>query len=610
MARVGRVLGRAVIALAIVAGLLWPVVWAWLQLQTTEEASDPVSIGTYDATYVVQPDGRLVATEQIRAEFPGGRHGIFRYWDVADPADPSVRYLPTIVSVTRDGRPEPYDLYWQSGYRFLVAKIGEPNTYLDFGTHTYVISYQIPGAVSPASTSATAPWVTTAGEDAGAPGSAFLWSVVASGWEMPIANADVTIQLPSPSGAVQCATDPWGTPGPCTVAGAGTQTFTVLASSLAPRTGMIVRAAMQPDAPPRGHLPWSVTWDPVLGRTPWVTVSLVLLAIAAGLAGFQMARSTREQEPGFPVQYEPPAGLGPVQVVYLDSEGSGPAPLVASLLHMADRGLVRLERPVEDTWRITDIATPQQWTTVDPVTWSVAQRLGLMGGATFSADGSESAGKVLKSADDAFGAELSTWSEHAGLMTRSPREQGLKALWFVLAAVSILFFALPGILSAVGLLAVVPTLIGLVPAAFVLAGATLTSRTVGQRHTPQGQMAWARAGGFRRLLSTPSSEERFDFSARTDAFIHFIPYAVALGVADKWADKYRTEMGTEPPIPIWYPMYVGHSMSGFYSGGDFDSFSKSVTASIGAYAAAQAASHGGGGGGGFGGGGGGGGGSW
>jgi uncharacterized membrane protein len=194
---------------------------------------------------------------------------------------------------------------------------------------------------------------------------------------------------------------------------------------------------------------------------------------------------------------------------------------------------------------------------------------------------------------------------------RSEREATLRAQWVAAAVLAVLMFALPAVLMWVGLsTALVPTLVGLVPAAFVVAAAGLTSQTVGQRHTAEGRLVWARAGGFRRLLSTPSSEERFDFSARTDAFVHFIPYAVAFGVADRWAQKYRTEMGTEPPIPMWYPMYAGHGMHGFYSGGDFDSFSRSVSASIGAYAAAQAASSSGGGGGGFGGGGGGGGGSW
>ncbi len=60
-------------------------------------------------------------------------------------------------------------------------------------------------------------------------------------------------------------------------------------------------------------------------------------------------------------------------------------------------------------------------------------------------------------------------------------------------------------------------------------------------------MVWSRAGGFQRLLSTPSAEDRFDFSARTDLFIAYVPYAVAFGVADRWAEKYRVSHPVRAP---------------------------------------------------------------
>ena len=114
------------------------------------------------------------------------------------------------------------------------------------------------------------------------------------------------------------------------------------------------------------------------------------------------------------------------------------------------------------------------------------------------------------------------------------------------------------------------------------------------------------------MLSTPSSEQRFDFAARKDLFISYLPFAVAFGCADAWAEKYRTEMREEPPVPLWYPVGMYHG-SLFGSGSGFDSFEQSLNSTIGAYESSQRSSSSGGGGfsGGFGGGGGGGGGgSW
>ncbi len=616
MTSVRRVVITAVALAATVVGLLWPVVVAWLERADDGSAGvDTTSITRSAAAYDVAADGTLSATEELTVDFPVSRHGIFRYWDVVDRADPGVRYIPTVTSVTRDGGLEPYQLSWDIGHRFLIARIGDPDRTLS-GTTTYRITYRIPGAISPGSTSDAASWATSTGSATATPGSAFLWSVVASGWDLAIDRADVVIRLPAPAEVVQCATDPWGSPGPCTVTGAGTAAVTASATDLPPRTGMIVRAAMQPVPPGRATLPWSTTWDPVLGRTPWVAAALLLLSVGAAVLGYLTARSTREDPPGFPVQYAPPAGLGPVQVAYLDTEDPGPNPLVASVLFMAERGLVRLERPTERTWHLVGIATEEQWRSVDTVTREIAQLLGLTssadGRATFDADGTEGAGRQLDAVNDAIRPAVVRWSEEAGLVQPSGRESSVRAMWIAAAVLAVLLFALPGVLLWAGLSdQLAPTLVGLPFAAFAIGAIGLSSPTVGQRRTAHGRMAWARAGGFRRLLSTPSSEERFDFAARQDAFIAFIPYAVALGVADTWAEKYRTEMGTDPPIPVWYPWYAGHAMAGFYSGGDLDSFGTSVQSSIAAYTAAQAASSsGGGGGGGFGGGGGGGGGSW
>ena len=41
----------------------------------------------------------------------------------------------------------------------------------------------------------------------------------------------------------------------------------------------------------------------------------------------------------------------------------------------------------------------------------------------------------------------------------------------------------------------------------------------------------------------PSSKQRFDFSGRKELYTAYIPWAVAFGCADEWAEKYRTEIG-------------------------------------------------------------------
>ena len=73
--------------------------------RTRPPADDPVVISNYKADFTVDADGTLDAVETITGEFPCGRHGIFRYWDVANQNSPRVRQKPEITSILLDGEP-------------------------------------------------------------------------------------------------------------------------------------------------------------------------------------------------------------------------------------------------------------------------------------------------------------------------------------------------------------------------------------------------------------------------------------------------------------------------------------------------------------------------
>ena len=82
------------ITLAVIAlGVLWP--WQF-QGGATDTAApyDPVVCDDYDVDIVVTDDGTMTAVETITADFPSGRHGLFRYWDVANANDPNIRQRP------------------------------------------------------------------------------------------------------------------------------------------------------------------------------------------------------------------------------------------------------------------------------------------------------------------------------------------------------------------------------------------------------------------------------------------------------------------------------------------------------------------------------------
>jgi len=135
------------------------------------------------------------ALETITAEFPDARHGLFRYWDIADPNSPRVRHTPDVTSILLDSQPASYQMLWEDGERFRVAKIGDADQYLNAGTHVYEIRYAIDGVLDPASTGADKTFAESTGA-AVTTGSVFYWNVIPPAWNNRIQRADISITLP------------------------------------------------------------------------------------------------------------------------------------------------------------------------------------------------------------------------------------------------------------------------------------------------------------------------------------------------------------------------------------------------------------------------------
>jgi len=574
-----RLVLRAVTALAMVGLLLVPVL---ASRGSTESSSgrDPVTITRYEAQYDVAADGTLRAVETIAVDVPEGRHGIFRYWDLADSADRGVRYRPRDVRIRLDGGPVPVLTTWEQGRRYRVAKIGDPDEYLAPGAHTYTIEYRIDGVLAP-------------NEDAGR--SELVWQVVPAGWSMPIRDADLRVSLPHPVDRFDCSV---GDGRPCSVEGGGTSTLRVTAADLLPNTPVVLRSAMAAPAPDRATLPWAVEWDRLLGSSePGLLVALLAAALA-GLGGYLLDRASRERNPGLPVMFEPPPGLGPVQTAYVVDERVPGNALSATLLHLAEQGHVELTERDGD-WTVTSRLDTPTWESLDPVARKVVSELGLRKrGARFAADGSVSSGESLSGLKTQLAPTVRDWGSSTGVLVPAAREWAWRVLWFVAAALAVILtlFAVTGTW-------VMPF------ATFAVGAVGVLMPGVGSRRTPQGRELWSRAGGFRRFLSTDAAQDRFDFSGREQLYTAYIPYAVAFGVADLWATKYAAATGSAAaPVPLWYG---GGTGGGSAVATDLGSFDRALASSISAYAATQSSSSSGGGGG-FsgGGGGGGGGGSW
>jgi uncharacterized membrane protein YgcG len=578
-----------VLWLALLVGvMLWPAVtYNW---STSPAAYEETTITSYDAAFTIDDDGDLHAVETLSVNFPGyGKHGIFRFFDEADPSQTNARRVPHDMSVTRDGSREPFEVLDEGNGRYTTLKIGSADVFIDAGLHEYVIEYSIDGVLEKGTEGTT---------------TQFYWNLVPGGWQQSIDSAHLTVRLPAEAQGVFCGRGVGQVSG-CTAEGEGTDTLTVDVESLAPRTPITVKVGLDMPTPERGTtVPWAARFDPVLGRSPTNLAIVLLLALLAGGFGWVQARKVREKTPPFPLQYAPPDGIGPAQATYLLTERTTKQDFIASVMEAAAKGAVTLDRPSDKSWTITDNQGPQGWAGLDSVTQRVARLAGGPGQSFTATPGSISAGRKLQSELSGFESATRSWAKESGNM----QSAGLGCLGGLLVVGGgILALAIAaGNIFDMGVIA-------LIPGALAAFAGPVLSKGANTRRTAQGRELWSKIGGFRRVLSTPSSQNRFDFSGRQELYTAYIPWAVAFDCADEWAAKFRAETGQEPPAPSYFPGYTG-AHTGNYTDQMVNSFSSTVDSAISSYQATQSSSSsGGGGGGGFsggGGGGGGGGGSW
>jgi hypothetical protein len=486
-----------------------------------------------------------------------------------------------------DGRDVPFELLSEDHGRYVDAKIGDANRTVPTGEHVYQISYRIDGVLE---------------EGTDGTETQLYWNLIGGGWRQDITEATLTVHLPVAAEGVQCAIGSGSTDG-CSITGDGTDTLVVHAADLAPNTPVTIKAGLDMATPPAGETrPWTARFDAILGPNLVVLAIILALSAGAGFLGYVLARRARETDPQFPLMYAPPEGVGPAQAAYLVTEQVDDEQYVATLMYAAEKGAIDLDRS-EGSWTITDKQGAAGWAGLDPVTSGVAHLLGGPGTSFTASPSDVEAGKRLKSEIESFESDTRSWASGAGLMTGS----GLGGIAGIVIGACLLAVLLNAFVNPFDL-----TFLALIPGAFGVFGATLAAPGSGTRRTRAGRDLWSRAGGFRRILSTPSAQDRFDFSGREELYTAYVPWAVAFGCADEWAGKFRTEMGTEPPVPSYFgPAYAG-AYAGSAASSMVSDFSSTVSSAISSYEATQKSSSSSGGGGfsGGGGGGGGGGGSW
>jgi uncharacterized membrane protein YgcG len=596
----------------------------------------------------VMKDGDLAVTETIRVEAEGRtiRHGIFRDFptDYRDAHGGRVRVGFTVLSVERDGHKEPYATEAIGGG--VRVRIGDANTLVPTGQHRYVIAYR---------TSRQIGFFPDYDE--------LYWNATGTGWSLPIDVVVAQIVLPEAVPFLHWAiyTGPQGGHGQdarVVQQSAGRIVFRTT-KPLQTFNGLTVAASWKKGVvtPPTGA--------ERTGR--WLRDNLVPLVAIVGLVPvlayylYAWLRVGRGPRAGTMVPlFEPPDGLSPAAVRYVSDMGFDDRTYTAGILDLAVHGRLRLRdlanhitqieavdggKPVDAAEEALRAALFAKGTTValeqsnhqtlssaraalekgldaaysakkfqTNLRWSliggglcVLLLLLIVGAASIAYAGAlhddAMAGILLPMVGAAIG---------AGMVAGAVMGAG-GSRWFLV------FFGLVfgGIFATVGTMVAASTIGRLaeystLAVAIVLAVVAVSAFTWMKAPTREGRALMDKIAGFRRYLGV-AEERRLEAlnppEKTPQLFERFLPYAIALGVENHWAERFAGVLAAAAAAgatsPVWYPNHVG----GFSNPTAFASqLGSGLTSTVSSASAAPGSSSGSGGGGSSGGGGGGGGG--
>lgn len=494
----------------------------------------------------------------------------------------------------------------------MTLKVGEQRRTVT-GLQRYTINYTVHGLADPHNA--------TSGLDE------VNWTVVGDGFTVPINNATVSLSLPAEPKQVACYV---AEREDCRTAQASGRTVTYNQVNLQPKSTMRVVAGMPVGSLVGAEPRLTERFDPVKAFLPTpvnaglagAVLVLGLLGLAgtvrrnardeayAGLTpgltptgGAPVAVQRAERRANVAVQFSPPAGTTPGEVGTLIDERADQRDVTATIFDLAVRGHIQVEQTKPDQWRFNRLQATDP-TPLLPHEETVLSHL-FSGGpqVTTTALSKKAYGDFFPEARKALYAQA---TKGRGWFRNSPEK--VRTLWL---AIGIAVAMLGAVVAVLGL-AVKLALPGV--AVIVLGLAIMACSNAMPARTADGSAVLAQARGFELYLRTAEADQ-LKFEEGEDIFSRYLPWAMMLGVADRWTklfEKLAAE-GRYDMEPSWYVGYPGYGYG--YLWGSMASMgnamSEAMASSQQAAAAASNASVGGGsgfsmGGGGFGGGGGGG----
>jgi hypothetical protein len=585
--------GVTLLRLSMLCLALFPLAAVSLPVARARAQSEYFTIRAFRSDIEVRADSSLRVIETIETEFHQSRHGIYRdipFRYVDELGRNSVTPL-TVLSVNDPSG---------KGWKYKVSRIGsdiririgDPKVYVN-GSQTYVISYRVENGV-----------LFFPDHDE------LYWNVTGNEWPVPIesATAVVTFRTGIDPGTLQnrCFTGPRGSrEEACSVATDGTGTVFSASRSFRPREGLTVVLGWDKGVvhPPSR---WSRLLFRLNLRENWPVLLPFLTLFVMARLWYRKGRDPRTGAP-LVVAYSPPEEGGrpllPAEAGTLIDERFDPQDLTASVVDLAVKGYLVIEEKKTEgiLFDKTDYLLRRE-RTPDAELPSLER---LLLEKLFEGHGSEVRISDLK---------LSFYKNLDDL--RKASFEGLEGLRYFAAnpaSVKSAYIRAGVLIAGAGMFAAAFSqrvwegdMVLLAFCSVISGGIVLLFSRFMPVKTLRGVKALGRVKGFEEFLMR-AEKDRLERLNDPRLFEKYLPYAIALGVSERWAKAFE---GITQEPPRWYAS--GSGSRSFQPSAFHHSLDSALSGMASAMTAAPRSSGSGfsGGGGSGGGGGGGGGGSW
>ncbi len=533
-----------------------------------DESSHPGAfIETYVARYYIHRDGSVDVTIDFAFDFNGEPgHGPYLSFPIRAPYDENYD-LAYRMSDFRVSSPTgaPTDVLREVRGDEVYFRVGNPSIGNLRGVQRYHVTYTVDGLLDTVTARDYDPAI--APEDDVPLWDEFFVNVLGTGWAIPIDSVSVFVEGDAKAVAVtppgttdaidaRCYVGHPGAKDPCLGAWLTDGVGAFSQADVSPGQAMTVALAF-----PAG----SFDTKPVLrAKNPFVQAYSVTPLTIAGFVGvlalsgawlYWRVRRRRRSEryagviPGLApvpgdetrvipgdsrtpvaVQFEPPVGLRPGHLGTLIDAKADVRDITATIVDLAVRGYIRIDgESVEHSdYRFIRLKDADD----SLLGYEKEIYRALFGKFYKVADEADFADLALTFAVDLdhFEHQLMDNVTRRGWFRGSP--ESARRRW-VASGVGVVLL---GVASSIAL--AVTSSWAIVPLPLVLVGiATMATSNAAPARTAEGTRILTQTRGFQTFLST-SDGEMLRFEEKSDIFSEYLPFAIALGVADQWTERF------------------------------------------------------------------------